>query len=236
MEKNEKVLIIIPAYNEEKSLKRVIDHLVQVCPQFDYVIVNDGSTDGTEEVLKENRYHSISLPVNLGLTGAIQAGMKYASQKGYDMALQFDADGQHLPEYIQDMVDCMVREHCNVVIASRFVGGRMPLRMRTIGAKLITAAIRLTSGKRLSDPTSGMRLYDKHIIEQFVKDENNSPEPDTLAYLIRLGADIREVKVEMEERTEGASYLTPVNASKYMIHTLMSICVFQWFRDRKVVL
>ena len=152
------------------------------------------------------------------------------------MALQFDADGQHLPEYIQDMVDCMVREHCNVVIASRFVGGRMPLRMRTIGAKLITAAIRLTSGKRLSDPTSGMRLYDKHIIEQFVKDENNSPEPDTLAYLIRLGADIREVKVEMEERTEGASYLTPVNASKYMIHTLMSICVFQWFRDRKVVL
>lgn len=236
MEKNEKVLIIIPAYNEEKSLKRVIDHLVQVCPQFDYVIVNDGSTDGTEEVLKENRYHSISLPVNLGLTGAVQAGMKYASQKGYDMALQFDADGQHLPEYIQDMVDCMIREQCNVVIASRFVGDRMPVRMRTIGAKLITTAIRLTSGKRLSDPTSGMRLYDRRIIEQFVKDENNSPEPDTLAYLIRLGADIREVKVEMAERTEGVSYLTPVNASKYMIHTLMSICVFQWFRDRKVVL
>lgn len=236
MEKERKVLIIIPAYNEEKNLKRVIDHLRQVCPQFDYVIVNDGSTDRTEEVCRQNRYHHISLPVNLGITGAVQAGMKYASQKGYDMALQFDADGQHLPEYIQDMVDCMIREQCNVVIASRFVGSRMPFRMRTIGAKLITAAIRLTSGRRLSDPTSGMRLYDKHIIEQFVKDENSTPEPDTLAYLIRLGANIREIKVEMEERTEGASYLTPINASKYMIHMLMSICIFQWFRDRKVVL
>ena len=108
--------------------------------------------------------------------------------------------------------------------------------MRTVGAKMITAAIRLTTGRHLSDPTSGMRLYNKRIIEQFIKDENNAPEPDTLSYLIRLGADIREVKVEMDERTEGQSYLTPVNASKYMIHMMMSICVFQWFRDRKVVL
>ena len=162
--------------------------------------------------------------------------MKYASQKGYDMVLQFDADGQHLPEYIQDMVDYMVQEKCNVVIASRYYKSKMPFRMRTIGAKMITAAIRLTTGKYLSDPTSGMRLYDKHIIEQFVKDENNSPEPDTLSYLIRLGADIREIKVKMEDRTEGKSYLTPINASKYMIHMLMSICIFQWFRDRKEVL
>ena len=231
-----KVLVIIPAYNEEKSLKRVIDHLLRVCPQFDYIIINDGSTDGTEEVCRQNQYHHISLPINLGLSGAVRTGMKYASEKGYDMVLQFDADGQHLPEYIQDMVDCMVQEKCNVVIASRYYKSKMPFGMRTIGAKLITAAIRLTTGRHLSDPTSGMRLYDRHIIEQFVKDENNSPEPDTLSYLMRLGADIREIKVEMEERTEGKSYLTPVNASKYMIHMLMSICIFQWFRDRKEVL
>ena len=231
-----KVLVIIPAYNEEKNLERVINRLRLVCPQFDYVIVNDGSTDQTEMICKQNQFHYISLPVNLGLSGAVRTGMKYASQKGYDMALQFDADGQHLPEYIQDMVDCMEKEHCNVVIASRYYGSRMPFRMRSVGAKMITAAIRMTTRKYLSDPTSGMRLYDKHIIEQFVKDENNSPEPDTLSYLLRLGADIREIKVEMEERTEGKSYLTPVNASKYMIHMLMSICVFQWFRDRKVVL
>ena len=231
-----KVLVIIPAYNEEKNLERVVSHFRRVCPQFDYVIVNDGSTDQTENVCRQNQFHYISLPVNLGLSGAIQAGMKYAYQKRYDMALQFDADGQHLPEYIPDMVDCMTRERCNVVIASRYYGVKMPFRMRTIGAKMITAAIRLTTGKHLSDPTSGMRLYDKCIIEQFVKDENNSPEPDTLSYLLRIGADIREIKVEMDERTEGKSYLTPVNASKYMIHMLMSICVFQWFRDRKVVL
>lgn len=231
-----KVLIIIPAYNEEKNLKRVIGHLQQVCPQFDYVIVNDGSTDGTEKVCRQNQFRHISLPVNLGLTGAVRAGMRYASQKGYDMALQFDADGQHLPEYIQDMVDCMTQTNCDVVIASRYFGCRMPFRMRTVGAKMITAAIRLTTGRHLSDPTSGMRLYSRRIIEQFIKDENNAPEPDTLSYLIRLGADIREVKVEMDERTEGQSYLTPVNASKYMIHMMMSICVFQWFRDRKVVL
>ena len=231
-----KVLIIIPAYNEEKNLKRVIGHLQQVCPQFDYVIVNDGSTDGTEKVCRQNQFRHISLPVNLGLTGAVRAGMRYASQKGYDMALQFDADGQHLPEYIQDMVDCMTQTNCDVVIASRYFGCRMPFRMRTVGAKMITAVIRLTTGRHLSDPTSGMRLYNRRIIEQFIKDENNAPEPDTLSYLIRLGADIREVKVEMDERTEGQSYLTPVNASKYMIHMMMSICVFQWFRDRKVVL
>ena len=231
-----RVLIIIPAYNEEKNLKRVIGNLQQVCPQFDYVIVNDGSTDGTERLCRQNQYRHISLPVNLGLSAAVRAGMRYASQKGYDMALQFDADGQHLPEYIQPMVDCMTQTNCDVVIASRYFGSRMPFRMRTVGAKMITAAIRLTTGRHLSDPTSGMRLYSRRIIEQFIKDENNAPEPDTLSYLIRLGADIREVKVEMDERTEGQSYLTPVNASKYMIHMMMSICVFQWFRDRKVVL
>ena len=231
-----RVLVVIPAYNEEKNLKRVMDNFLKICPQFDYIIINDGSTDGTEEICRQNQYHHIRLPVNLGISGAVQTGMKYASQKGYDMVLQFDADGQHLPEYIQDMVDYMVQEKCNVVIASRYYKSKMPFRMRTIGAKLITAAIWLTTGKYLSDPTSGMRLYDKRIIEQFVKDENNSPEPDTLSYLMRLGADVREIKVKMEDRTEGKSYLTPVNASKYMIHMLMSICIFQWFSDRKVVL
>lgn len=231
-----KVLVIIPAYNEEKSIRRVVNHLIQVCPQYDYVIVNDGSTDRTEEICKENHFHYISLPVNLGLTGAIQAGMKYASQKGYDMALQFDADGQHLPEYIPSMVNYMAAEKCNVVIASRYCRSKMPFSMRTLGSKMIAGAIYMTTGKHLSDPTSGMRLYDRHVIEQFVKDSNNSPEPDTLTYLMRIGADIREVEVTMAERQQGKSYLTPINASKYMINMLLSICIFQWFRDRKVVL
>lgn len=231
-----RLLIVIPAYNEEKNLERVVDNLVKTCPQYDYVIVNDGSVDETEALCIRNRYPYISLPVNLGLTGAVRAGMQYALQKGYDMVLQFDADGQHLPQYIQPMVDCMEKERCDVVVGSRFLGTKMPFRMRTLGAKLIRLAIRLTTGKTLSDPTSGMRLYGRRVMEQFLLDENNAPEPDTLSYLFRLGADIREVKVEMEERTQGMSYLTPFNASKYMIYMLMSICVFQWFRDRKAVL
>ena len=231
-----KVLIIIPAYNEEKSLKSVIDHLKITCPQYDYVIVNDGSTDGTKEICRENQYHVINLPENKGLTKAFRTGRRYAQKHNYEMALQFDADGQHLPEYIPSMVNYMVREKCNVVIASRYCKSRMPVSMRTIGAKLITGAIYMTTGKHLSDPTSGMRLYDRHVIEQFVNDSNNSPEPDTLTYLMRIGADIREVEVTMAERQEGKSYLTPINASKYMVNMLMSICIFQWFRDRKVVL
>lgn len=231
-----KVLIIIPAYNEEKNLKRVITNLREVCPQYDYVIVDDGSTDGTKTLCRQNHYSCITLPTNLGISGAMQTGMKFASQKGYDMVLQFDADGQHLPQYIPYMVDYMVRENCDVLIGSRFVEGGMPFSMRTLGARIISAAIYLTTGKKLSDPTSGMRLYNKRVIAQFVQDENNGPEPDTLSYLFHLGADIREVKVEMADRVEGKSYLTPINASRYMIHMLMSIFVFQWFRDRKVML
>ena len=190
-----KTLIIIPAYNEEESLEATVAKLAATAPGVDYLVVNDGSADHTVDICRTNGYPFLDLPCNLGLAGAFQAGIKYAYRHGYDCAIQFDADGQHRPEYIQPMVDCMAREKCNVVIASRFYGGKMPFRIRTLGAKMITAAIWLTTGKYLSDPTSGMRLYDRHIIEQFVKDANNSPEPDTLSYLMRLGADIREIKV-----------------------------------------
>lgn len=121
-----RTLVLIPAYNEEKNLERVIENLKKKAPQFDYIIINDGSTDHTEKLCRKKQYHYISLPVNLGLTGAMQTGMKYAKEKNYDMAIQFDADGQHLPEYIQKMVDCMEKTNCDVVIASRFYGGKMP--------------------------------------------------------------------------------------------------------------
>lgn len=232
-----KVLIIIPAYNEEGNLECVVSGLRQVCPQFDYVVIDDGSTDHTERLCRRNHYSCICLPTNLGIAGAVQTGMKYAYQKGYDMVLQFDGDGQHLPQYIQSMVSCMERERCDVVIGSRYLGSEaMPRNARILGARMISAAIWLTTGNRLTDPTSGMRLYSRRIVRQFIRDDNNAPEPDTLSYLFRLGADIREVPVNMEERLVGQSYLTPGSAAKYMAHMLMSICVFQWFRDRKELL
>lgn len=230
-----KVLIIIPAYNEDKSLNRVIEHLKNTCPQYDYLIVNDGSTDRTKKICRKNRYHVIHHPVNQGLTRAMQTGMKYALENDYDMALQFDADGQHLPEYIEDMVACMEEKDCDIVIASRFYGTKMPVRMRTVGGKMISAAIWMTTGKYLTDPTSGMRLYRKNIIRLFAKSTSYAPEPDTLAYLIRMGANVQEVKVEMKERKTGQSYLNPVNAAKYMVRVLSSILFFQWFREGKSV-
>lgn len=224
-----KVLIIVPAYNEEQNLKRVIDHLLETCPRYDYVIINDGSTDRTKEICEENQYHVIHHPVNRGLTGAMQTGMNYALEHGYDMALQFDADGQHLPEYIEDMVTCMEESNCDIVIASRYYKTKMPVRLRTVGGRMISAAIWMTTGKFLADPTSGMRLYKRNIINLLVENTKFAPEPDTVAYLMRMGADVHEVKVKMEERTSGQSYLTPKNATKYMIRVLSSILFFQWF-------
>ena len=222
-----KLLIIIPAYNEAESLRGVIERLRSTCPQYDYIIVNDGSTDGTMELCEENNYNIINHTANEGLSGAIHTGMKYAIENGYDAALQFDADGQHLPEYIDGMLEVMEKTDCDIVIASRFYKEKMPFRMRTLGGKMISAAIHRTANKILTDPTSGMRLYKRNILRVFAENERFAPEPDTLAFLIRMGADIREVQVKMEERKHGQSYLSPVNASKYMIRTLMSILFLQ---------
>ena len=228
-----KVLIIIPAYNEAQTLIPVMEHLMDVCPAYDYVIVNDGSIDETKNICEEQHYHAIHLPLNQGLTNAVRTGMQYALEHGYDMALQFDADGQHLPEYIEKMVMHMEESGCDIVIASRFVGMKMPIRLRTVGGKMITAAIRLTTGQTLTDPTSGMRLYKNNIIRMFLEHPDFAPEPDTVAHLMRLGADVQEVKVTMHERTEGQSYLTPVNATKYMIRVLTSILFRKGLHERK---
>ena len=148
------------------------------------------------------------------------------------MALQFDADGQHLPEYIPDMVARMEREQCDVVIGSRYVGEKMPLRMRTVGAKMISAAIWMTTGRYLSDPTSGMRMFNRRLLEEFAQNLNYGPEPDTISYLIKNGAVVKEVQVKMAERTAGESYLNFARSVQYMIKMGLSILLIQWFRKR----
>lgn len=222
-----KLLIIIPAYNEAESLKGVIERLRSTCPQYDYIIVNDGSTDETEELCVKNSYNVINHTVNKGLAEAVRTGMKYAIENGYDAALQFDADGQHLPEYIDGMLEVMEKTDCDIVIASRFYKEKMPFRMRTLGGKMISAAIHRTTDKILTDPTSGMRLFSADIMSLFIENNHFTPEPDTLAFLIRMGADIREVKVTMEDRMAGQSYLTPINATKYMFKMIKSILYSQ---------
>lgn len=222
-----KLLIIIPAYNEAESLRGVIERLRSICPQYDYIIVNDGSTDETKELCEKNGYNVINHTVNKGLAEAMRTGMKYALENGYDAALQFDADGQHLSEYINSMVNCMKESGCDIVIGSRFLNSKMPFRLRTLRGKIIFHAVRHAVNAELSDPTSGMRLFSADIMSLFIENKHFTPEPDTLAFLIRMGADIREVKVTMEDRMAGQSYLTPINATKYMFKMIKSILYSQ---------
>lgn len=228
-----KLLIVIPAYNERENIERVVDNLKANCPQCDYIVVNDGSKDKTRSVCREKGYNLIDLPVNLGLAGAFQTGLRYAKIKDYDAVLQFDADGQHLPQYIQAMVECMETYNSDIVIGSRFVNVKKPKSLRMIGSYLISRAMKLTTGKKISDPTSGMRLFNRKMINEFATDANFAPEPDTISFLLKNGATVREVQVEMRERIAGQSYLNLINAAKYMIKMGLSIVFIQWFRKRK---
>ena len=228
-----KILLIIPAYNEAENIERVVDNIINNFPQYDYIVVNDGSSDDTRKICKTRGYHLLDLPVNVGLSGAIQSGMKYANFYGYDYVVQIDGDGQHLPEYIGAMIKKMEETDCDIVIGSRFKTERKPFTPRMIGSQLITYAIYLTTGgKYIGDVTSGMRLFNKAMIKRFGYHMNYGPEPDTLAYLINCGIKIEEVQVTMEERIAGVSYLNLGNAMYYMLQQLFSIIVFQWFRIR----
>ena len=226
------VLVIIPAYNEEANIGRVAEGLVRDHPELDFVVVNDGSADRTAEICRENGYRLLDLPVNLGLAGAFQAGMKYADRKGYRFAVQFDGDGQHRAEFIAPMREKM-EEGYNIVIASRFVTEKKPRSLRMLGSRIIAAAIRLSSGASLKDPTSGMRMYDRRMIHLFANQINYPPEPDTVSWLVKNGAKVAEVQAYMDERTAGVSYLTPMNAVRYMTRTLISILFIQSFRVRE---
>lgn len=226
------LLIVIPAYNEEKNIEQVVENLISGYPQFDYLVVNDGSRDGTAAVCRRRGYRMADLPVNLGLAGAFQTGLKYAFSHGYEYALQFDGDGQHLPQYIQPMLD-KIREGYDIVIASRYLSKKKPASVRMLGSNLIQAALKLTTGTAIHDPTSGMRLFNRSMIREFALGLNYGPEPDTLSWLIKNGARVAEVQVTMQERLAGASYLTPVNAARYMIRMLVSILLIQNFRKRE---
>ena len=227
-----KVLIIIPAYNEEESIVRVVDNLTYNFPEYDYVIINDGSSDHTKEVCERHGYHLISHKSNLGLAGAFQTGMKYADQNRYDAAIQFDGDGQHLPEYIAPMAE-KLNEGYDIIIGSRFVTEKKPVSMRMFGNNLISSFIWLTTGKYLKDSTSGMRMYNRRMIHLMANELNMGPEPDTVAYLLRCGAKVAEIQVHMEERQAGQSYLTPFKSMHYMSYVCLSILFISWFRKKK---
>ena len=225
------LLIVIPAYNEEENIENVVTFIQSKYNQYDYVVVNDGSRDRTADICRQKGYELLNLPVNLGLAGAFQAGLKYAYVKGYSYAIQFDADGQHRPEFIEPMLE-RIKQGYDIVIGSRFVNIKKGNSLRMMGSKMITVAIKMTTGARVSDPTSGMRMFSREMIKEFAQNLNYGPEPDTVSYLLKNGAKVSEVPVHMEERQAGESYLNLVNSCKYMAKMLISILFVQNFRKR----
>lgn len=227
-----KILLIIPCYNEEKSIVSVINQ-IRKYSCMDYIVVNDGSTDETESILKQNKIAHVTHLVNCGLATAFCTGIRYAlnSEIEYDAVCQIDADGQHNIQYIKDMVKILEQGE-DIVIGSRYVDSNVKEKsiLKRWSRKLISFCIKIHTGKYIADPTSGMRMYSKRVYEMFEKDYNLKPEPDGLVYFLKHGYSVKEMMVKMNEREYGESYLTVGTSIKYMINIIGSIVLFQWWR------
>lgn len=224
-----KILIIIPAYNEEKTILSTINALKieKEKIDFDYIIINDCSKDNTLSLCKKYNLNVIDLSINLGVGGAVQTGYKYAYNKGYDVAIQVDADGQHNPKYISDLVKA-INEGNDIAIASRFIDnkGFQSTFARRMGIKLYSSLIKIFSGITIKDTTSGYRAVNKKVIKYFSKNYPvDFPEPETNAILAKTKCKIKEVPVLMEERTGGKSSITGLKSIYYAGKVALAVII-----------
>lgn len=229
-----KVLLIIPSYNEEENVlnnyKRIIKHNEKYKTNYDVIIVNDGSKDKTEKICKENNIPYISLIHNLGIGGAVQTGYKYAYEHGYDIAVQFDGDGQHDVRYVENIIKPIKDKKADMVIGSRFIDKNSSefktSRARRIGIKLISFFIKIITKKKIYDTTSGFRAVDKKLIERFASNYPvEYPEPVSTTEVLRLGYRVEEVPVSMNERENGVSSIKAWKNVYYMINVILSIVI-----------
>ena len=223
-----KVLLIIPAYNEEESLRSLIEEIKAVCPEVDYLVVNDCSSDDTERLLEELGANYISLPCNMGIGGAVQSGYRYAAQNGYDIAIQIDGDGQHDVRFVKDMVKLIEDKQADVVIGSRFIDkeGFQSSQARRIGIRILSVLIRLMCGAKVKDVTSGFRAVNRRFIELFAENyPDDYPEPEVIVTTKLYGAVIKELPVVMRERTTGKSSINLKRSIYYMIKVSLAIII-----------
>lgn len=220
-----KTLVVIPAYNEQESILNLVKDVESY--GYDYLVMNDCSTDNTKDILTNNNINHLDLPINLGIAGVTQVGFKYAKDNNYDCVICIDGDGQHLPKYMKSLID-EVEKGNDYVVGSRFVDKKKPLSMRMLGSRLLCGLIHLKSGKKVSDPTSGMRALGRKVIEEFAESMNFYAEPDALCHLIRSGYNIKEVQVEMKDRETGISYFhNPLKSVYFMLAVSLSIIFVQ---------
>ena len=221
-----RVLIIIPAYNEEDSIVDVIDNLKATNGDVDYVVINDCSKDGTRKLLLEKKLNHISLPQNLGIGGAVQSGYIYAREHGYDIAIQMDGDGQHPAEEITKLVNPIVNGEADMVVGSRFVtkDGFQSTALRRFGIKFLSGLIKMRIHQRIYDVTSGFRAVNVKGIELFSNNyAQDYPEPESLITAAKSGLRICEVPVMMKERQGGVSSISSFKSVYYMIKVSLAI-------------
>jgi glycosyltransferase involved in cell wall biosynthesis len=224
-----KKLVISPAFNEEKSIGSVLSEIKKFCPDFDIVVVDDGSTDRTAEVARTVPGVSvISLPINLGIGGAVQTGFIFGRRRGFDLAVQVDADGQHKPAEVPRLLEPIFLNQADVTIGSRFMekGMYRGLAFRKWGIRLFSLTNRLLLGERITDSTSGFRAYNQKAIEILSLDyPDDYPEPEAIYILKRRGLIIKEVPVEMAGRKAGRSSIGLLESIYYMVKVFLAIFV-----------
>ncbi len=238
-----KVLIIIPAYNESENIQYVIENLRRVIgkmndPKYvvDYIVINDCSTDKTKEILLSIKANFLSLPVNLGIGGAVQAGYVYALENNYDIAIQMDGDGQHNPEYIKDLIEPLLDDETDTVIGSRFIDneGFQSSSVRRFGINFLSMLIRAFCGVYVLDVTSGFRAVNREYIRLFAKDyAQDYPEPEAIVRSSGQGARIKEVPVIMSERMGGTSSIHGFRSIYYMIKVSLAIIITRFTTPRR---
>lgn len=223
-----KVLVILPAYNEEASVAQVLKAVHTVLPEADLLVVNDCSLDKTSEVARGAGARVLDLPVNLGIGGAMQTGYRFAAEKGYDFAIQVDADGQHDPREIPNVLNPVLEGKADIVIGSRYSSetGYHSSLMRRIGSRLFSLSVSSIVGSRITDTTSGFRAANRKVIrfyaEQYPQDY---PEVEAVVMLHRAGFSIVEVPVRMQPRLGGGSSISPLKAAYYMIKVPLAIAI-----------
>lgn len=223
-----KKIIIIPAYNEQENIERTVNAIQKSAQGFDYVIINDCSTDSTRKICEEKGFNIVNLPINLGIGGAVQTGYKYAYENGYDVAVQVDGDGQHDPEFLNTMADYLIEHQVDMVIGSRFIEkkGFQSSITRRMGIKFFSGLIKILTGKTITDPTSGLRMIGRNVMEIFSLDyPRDYPEPESIVAVLRKNMKIEEIPVVMLERQGGVSSISPKKSIYYMVKVTLAILI-----------
>ncbi|MEE0800932.1 MAG: glycosyltransferase family 2 protein [Gemmiger sp.] len=223
-----KILVLIPCYNEEANIVSTVERLRTVCPEVDYLVINDCSTDRSAELLKSHGYPYLDLPVNLGIGGGVQCGYLYARDNGYDVAVQLDGDGQHDPAYLQAVVAPVLAGELDMCIGSRFITrkGFQTSFMRRVGIRFLSWLIHLLTGRRVLDVTSGFRATNARLTSYFADHyATDYPEPEAILAATLAGYRVGEAPVIMQERRGGISSIRSFKSAYYMIKVSLSLII-----------